>query len=285
MFERRGRIGAGADTLCRFGGCHDLIQSCRTAKQFKPSVLHKATLRHRYDRAHPVAGRCAHWWVPEPSDVGSRVGPVDRNAALADIDQVIAYRCQLPSDDTNVVAAATRFHACINRYAPRGSVYRGQAERFHKSPRPDVLLLGILVALREDVANDRLAEFEELVHADVFADLLDQADALNHEGYARAGAVVCGAALEEHLKKLAIKLGLSTSRHDGSPKPASMINAELKSKGLYAETQRSIIEGWQKLRNDAAHGNVGFEAPNTSLAFGVPPMISGVRAFITQYPA
>src|SRR6185312_16368070 len=52
---------------------------------------------------------------------------------------------------------------------------------------------------------------------------------------------------------------------DGSPKKAVVMHAELKKAGLYTEAQRATVEGWQKLRNDAAHGNPGFDGDNTSL--------------------
>jgi hypothetical protein len=143
----------------------------------------------------------------------------------------------------------------------------------------------LLAALKEDVATGKLATFEELVHAEVYADLLAQADGLRRDSYHRAATVVTGAALEDHLKKLATKHGTGTTQSNGTPKKASTINNELKAAGIYNEAQRATVEGWQKLRNDAAHGDPGFEPPNVSLVVNIEPMIVGVRGFIAAFPA
>ena len=64
-----------------------------------------------------------------------------------------------------------------------------------------------------------------------------------------------------------------------------MINNELRGAGVYADVQRTIVEGWQKVRNVAAHGLPGFDGANTSHVGNVTPMIDGIRVFIAQYPA
>jgi hypothetical protein len=142
-----------------------------------------------------------------------------------------------------------------------------------------------LEALRDDVRHGVLATFEELVHADVYADLIAQGEGLLRDAYARAATVLAGAALEDHIELLAKKHGTGTTNADGSPTKAVVMNAELKKAGLYTEAQRATVEGWQKLRNDAAHGNPGFDGDNTSLVPNIGPMIQGVRAFVAAFPA
>jgi hypothetical protein len=195
-----------------------------------------------------------------------------------------------PDDAGKQARAAAAYNACISRYAPPGSSYRGQADghmklKFGSYPYPDDVLRGVLEALREDVRHGTLSTFEELVHADVYADLIAQAEGLLRDGYARAATVVAGAALEEHIKLLATKHGTGTTNPDGSHKKASVMNAELRKAGLYTEAQRATIEGWQKLRNDAAHGNPGFDHADTTLVPNISPMIQGARAFIATFPA
>ena len=146
------------------------------------------------------------------------------------------------------------------------------------------MLKGILSALRTDIQKGRLARFEEKVHADVYSDLLSQSEGLRGEGFSRAATVIAGAALEEHVRQLATKYGIPTL-HNGKPKKASMLNNELKGAGVYTDAQRTIVEGWQKLRNVAAHGQPGFDGADTSHAGSVESMISGIRGFIVQYPA
>jgi hypothetical protein len=217
---------------------------------------------------------------------------VDAKLAVADIERVLGSFDPngSPDDSVKQARAAAAYNACISRYAPPGSSYRNQADghmrlKFGSYPYPDELLRGVLEALREDVRHGTLSTFEELVHADVYADLISQAEGLLRDRYARAATVLAGAALEEHIKLLAIKHGTGTATLDGSHKMASVMNAELRKAGLYTEAQRATIEGWQKLRNDAAHGNPGFDGANTGLVSNIPAMIQGVRGFIAAFSA
>ena len=220
---------------------------------------------------------------------------MDIAAALADIESVMKKPSGLDAGGLSaVIAAAARYYACVCRYCPPGSPYRKQADRLIElparrgnmgNPAPDQALNGLLAALKEDVASGKLATFEELVHAEVYADLLAQADGLRSDGYHRAATVVAGAALEDHLKKLATKHGTGTTQPSGAPKKASTMNNELKAAGAYNEAQRATVEGWQKLRNDAAHGDPGFEPPDNRLVPNIEPMIIGVRGFVAAFPA
>jgi hypothetical protein len=106
------------------------------------------------------------------------------------------------------------------------------------------------------------------------------AEGLRADGYARAAATLAGAALEEHLRKLANKNAIDTSG-----KKAAEINSELKKAHTYGEPMRATIEGYQKVRNAAAHGQPGFDGADTSLVGSVEPMIVGVREFIARFPA
>jgi hypothetical protein len=220
--------------------------------------------------------------------------------ALADIDAVLANPTNdALKDDIAMITTeeVTRYQACIYRNAAPGSTYRAQADRYAQTPiergavrfaggaGPEKLLKGVLSALRSDIANGRLKTFEELVRADVYADFIAQGAGLLADGYSRAGAVIVGAALEEHLKKLATKNQMSVLDNNGRPKKASEVNADLRRANIYGEAQRASIESWQKLRNDAAHGQPGFEGSDTSKVALLGPMIDGVRAFVAQYGA
>lgn len=221
---------------------------------------------------------------------------MDKDAALADIDATLN---RPPFSDHGgsgaVIAHSNDMHACIRRYAPPGSTFREQADRYVQYHAKSGLnpgevssadaLRGVLTALRVAVAEDKLRQFEELVHANVYSDLLAQGEGLHREKYSRAATVIVGGALEEHIRLLAIKHGTGAALSDGTPKKASVMNAELKKASVYSETQRAIVEGWQKLRNDAAHGKPGFDGSDTSQVASVKPMIEGIRAFIAQYPA
>ena len=76
-------------------------------------------------------------------------------------------------------------------------------------------LFGTLKSLREDYANDFLSGFNEMVDADIFTDVLEQAEYLLSQDYFRASAVVAGVALESHLRKLAEKNSIPITTDEG----------------------------------------------------------------------
>jgi hypothetical protein len=146
----------------------------------------------------------------------------------------------------------------IERVAATGSVYRRQAnaayERYgHDNGYIITILTGILRALKADYAAGRLQSITELVHADLFSDFLDMANHLYSEGYKDAAAVVAGSVLEGHLRKLSEKNGISVE-HNGKPKKADAMNAELSSAGVYSKLTQKNVTAWLGLRNHAAHG-------------------------------
>jgi len=115
--------------------------------------------------------------------------------------------------------------ACIDRLAPAGS-YAREASR-HSSLRAHARapsLIGVLRALRADVEAGWIDDLAALVHADTFAEQLDQADVLLASGYKDAAAVVAGIALETHLRILAGQAGLASEAATGSKKKADVIN-------------------------------------------------------------
>ena len=63
-------------------------------------------------------------------------------------------------------------------------------------------------------------------------------------------AVIASAALEDTLKRYAVRRGLNV----GDKTMATVINA-LKSKGLVSGAQRSLLDGMLKTRNNAMHAD------------------------------
>ena len=112
----------------------------------------------------------------------------------------------------------------------------------------DQALYGVLAALKEDIAAGKLAVFEELVHANVYGDLLAQGDGLHRDGYHRAAVVVVGAALEEHVRLLAVKNAVPIAHPDGTPKKATALNSELdrRVRGNAASYGRELAEVAQR---------------------------------------
>lgn len=141
-------------------------------------------------------------------------------------------------------------------------------------------LLGALEGLREDYADGFLRGFNELIDADLFEDILEQADYLRTQGYVRASAVVAGVALESHLRKLAEKNSIPIKNDKGKFVEAETLKNELYRTGIIDKTFNKSITAWLGLRNDAAHPE-----PKEINAGLLQPMISGIRILIEKYPA
>jgi hypothetical protein len=140
-------------------------------------------------------------------------------------------------------------------------------------------LLGILRAMRADYAAGYLSSVAELIHADLFADFLEMSDYLLSQGYKDPAAVVTGAVLEEHLRKLCDKVGLSTV-NGAAPKKADLLNAELAGASVYSKLDQKSVTAWLDLRNKAAHGKYSEYTKEQ-----VQALQDGVRHFMVRYPA
>jgi len=173
---------------------------------------------------------------------------------------------------------STRLSAAIHRFAPPGSAYLAE---FRLPGLPSYkTLAGILTALRDDYAAGYLQTVQELIHADLFADFLEQAEYLLKEGFKDPAAVLAGGVLEEHLRKLCEKNDIKTHMPNDKPKNASALNDELAGEGAYNKLEQKSVTAWLDLRNNAAHGKYDQYDKNQ-----VVNMIQGVRDFITRNPA
>ena len=178
---------------------------------------------------------------------------------------------------------ATRMCATIYDLTPIGNSYREKAEEvaadniFHWQSVPK--LLGILKSLREDYVSGFLTNINELIHSEIFSDILDEAKYLLSKGYAGASAVTCGVVLEEHIRKLAEKVGIPVQ--DGATfRRAEVLNQDLAKNGVYGKPEQKSVTAWLGIRNDAAHPQES--KSNDEM---VRLMIEGIRNFIQRYPA
>lgn len=208
-------------------------------------------------------------------------------SALADIERVLTYQPASIEDSGSAHERAMLMCQCIERWAPPQSSYRGRAQAHIRHSgdayRPH-LFEAILYALRADIEAGQILDFETLVHADLFSDFLAQAENLNTQGYGRAAAVIAGGSLEEHLRQLARRNGVSILSSSGKPREASALNSDLYSvANAYTKSTHAQLDAWQKTRNAAAHGESSFEADYSGA--DVRRMIEGIRDFMVRYPA
>ena len=115
----------------------------------------------------------------------------------------------LDIDDTEAHELVTSARAAIDRIAGHNSAYFRHAKEImdasgyvqHKM----LSMLGVVESLRANVEAGYIQSVTELIHGELFGDLLEMANYLLDEGYKDPSAVVAGAALEAHLRQVALR--------------------------------------------------------------------------------
>lgn len=135
---------------------------------------------------------------------------------------------------------------------------------------------GLLRSLLDDVDAGRLRNLKNLVRAEVFVGFLEQAEYLLSEGFHLPAAVLAGAVLEDHLRKLCDKHKIARP-----PKPKlETMNVELCKAGAYNSLKQKQVTAWAAVRNNAAHGK-----PEQFTAADVKSLINDVLRFIDEFAA
>ncbi len=134
--------------------------------------------------------------------------------------------------------------------------------------------IGTMRALRNDLASGYLTSLRELVEAEVFSDFLDMARHLLDNGFHHPAASLCGAVLEDGLRKIARSNGEQVPDRDELGSLAS----RLAQKRAYNALALKQLQVWIEVRNAADHGRWNdFTAADTS------SMIEGVTGFLAQH--
>lgn len=145
------------------------------------------------------------------------------------------------------------------------------------------VLLGVL-DIESALVADRVWRLDQgsLTRIDRPSDRRDVALAseMHERGDKDTAAFVAGRTLEEHLRRLAVKNGISTERTKGVPYKADALNGALANIGVYNRLQQKVVTALLDLRNNAAHG----QSSEYDMA-QVSAMIRDVRDFMTRFPA
>lgn len=209
---------------------------------------------------------------------GREVLGKSRRSDLSDLDEIVMH---------SVIVGA---RAAIER-ASKDSIYDRQVrdiwndgnpahDHGHKLKR----IVGVAEQLYADLEAGYMASVSELMHGEVFADILEMAQHLLDEKYKDAAAVMAGGALEAHLRQLCEKHGIDTevsTRQGGlRPKRADQMNSDLAKASVYEKLEQKNVTAWLDLRNKAAHAEYE-KYVDTQVAL----LITGVRDFIYRFPA
>jgi hypothetical protein len=134
--------------------------------------------------------------------------------------------------------------------------------------------IGILRAIREDVAGGYLTKVRTLVAAEVFNDFLEMAEHLLETGYKDAAASLIGAVLEDGLRRLCEQREISVQAKDD----VASLSGKLAAKDVYNRLMQKRIQVWSEIRNKADHAQFG----EYTIA-NVQEMHAGVRGFLGEY--
>lgn len=218
--------------------------------------------------------------------IGKLVGQLDQ---IVELYQRLVHKAPykdlsgVPESEHHKLVTMSR--AAVRRIAGPSSEYMRHIERILAEERKGWIgatltaIVGVVESLRADLSAGHLRTLGELLHAEVFSDLLEMAHHLQGEGYKDAAATITGAALESHLRRLAESNGVVVEV-EGRSKKADQLNAELAKAEAYSKLDQKSVTAWLDLRNKAAHGRFAeYSQEQVSL------LIAGVRDFMLRYPA
>ena len=98
--------------------------------------------------------------------------------------------------------------------------------------------------------RELLTDVRTLVSAEVFTDFLGMAKHLLERGYRDPAASLCGAVLEQGLRRIATKEGIKVRDRDD----LGALNQKLAAKGVYTRLVQKRVTVWTDVRNAADHG-------------------------------
>lgn len=213
---------------------------------------------------------------------------MDRVSALKQIDEALTVGRNIPDEYQRGMESAgsyatTLLFTTIERFISASSQYekslidlREKDKKFYPGYMTS-RLVGVLLALRQDIENGYLQSLSGLIRADEFSDFLSMAQHFLDEGYKDPAAVIAGSVLEQHLRALGKLHNIDVTLPDGRWKKADAMNSDLVKADVYSKLTAKNVTSWLGLRNEAAHGNYnGYELANVRL------MIDGLSLFIGQ---
>lgn len=189
-----------------------------------------------------------------------------RDQVLKRIDELIARGNATvhsqSSDDywmDDVIAAQSWFSSAANaiqQVAPPGSFYVAELKRIveHEKlqggfPRSSMeKLLGLLQSIQVEAEAGLLVKLEDQVVASAFDDFLDHATQYHKAGKVKEAAVLASAVLEDTVKRIAGKSGLSTDGASLEP-----LIDELVKQGVFTSVKAKRLKSFAAVRNHALH--------------------------------
>ena len=179
-----------------------------------------------------------------------------RFAELGAAFSAIPYDGKYAADNTAWRQWLTSVESLIRGACGPGSVYystfRDLSANCPSGYKPQLeQLFGAFQAAHDAYDNDLLFDLEIQTAADIFGSFTAAATQAVKENKKDVAAVIASAALEDALKRYAVRNGLTV---DDETTLATVINA-LKSKGLVSGALKPLLAGMLKTRNSAMHAD------------------------------
>ena len=144
-------------------------------------------------------------------------------------------------------------------------------------------MLGSLTALKNAVDGGLLVSIEDLVLAEAFTDLIEQAEELFDKKYFLAAGVICRAVFEEHLRKLCFLHNcFPVAKPNDKPNWKPMIEnlkQSLSGAGVFTKTDVKNADAIAGEGNHCAHNNQPPLGENE-----IRGLIQKLQSFLIQHP-
>lgn len=165
----------------------------------------------------------------------------------------------------------SRCRTLLNTLGERARIWNRALLETHVIPER----VGVLEAIKDAIDNDWLVTVEDLVYAEAFSDLLEQAEHLFAEGYFLAAGVLGRAVLEEHLRKWCEHAHCIPAK----TKPTMAdCKAALYKHNHINKIEQAQVEAMAAVGNEAAHNTPGLKKED------VGRLLRDVRDFLARHP-
>lgn len=109
-------------------------------------------------------------------------------------------------------------------------------------------MLGLLQALRDEAAHGLLRKVEDIAFASAFDDFLDHAEAFHKANKAREAGVLASIVLEDTIKRIAARNGVSSRGASLEPLVDELVKA-----GVFTTVKAKRVKAYAGVRNGALH--------------------------------
>jgi len=131
-------------------------------------------------------------------------------------------------------------------------------------------MLGTIKSIKETIGNNLLITIEEIIFAEAFSNLIEQAENLFSQNYFLASGILCRAVMEEKLRNLTAQNNIVISKNHPT---MSDYNNELYKNSSYDKITFKNIDYLTSIGNNAAHNQAVSKDDIEKLLNGVKELL------------